>query len=458
MIKLDTNIHGTIKLDDCIKSFDFKDNKLFIHPTKEDGDYLGNLFKLTKEHKNYKYLVGMTYNRLLIYFIDVVVIKEVNVYYAYPKAYIIMNSNITNWNYEILNFKKIRLKSSAIDALQNIEYSKRVLQHIILKENDLIEDKITKKFEISEGKCELNTGYTVNLKDYVTPINIHTDFDIFLNEKKSVYDVYVLVNKINEVFKFIFNRFNISFSSIQLETEKIPILGVFETSPEFKTFPATMFVLNQSNEFISRDINQTLDLILNNFNSLINVVNKEIISYYPKNDEDFHYVDVENFIKVCGTFEREFEDCFPVWLEKKEPNYTFVKEKILNYLDQLDEELKGKKGRARKKISSFRDTISNMNEKLEKRLNYAFDEFAFCLQPRFEDYCKRTELADKTFNEVLSCFANKRNKYVHTFNDLGFSKEEIAGFVVVRELIYCMVLKQAGFTNEEIEQMINIFQ
>ena len=47
---------------------------------------------------------------------------------------------------------------------------------------------------------------------------------------------------------------------------------------------------------------------------------------------------------------------------------------------------------------------------------------------------------------------------MHTFNDMEFTKEEIAGYVFVRELIYCMILKQAKFKKEEIEQMMNIYQ
>ena len=458
MIKLDTNIHGTIKLDDCIKSFDFKDNKLFIHPTKEDGDYLGNLFATPIERKKYEYLVGITYDKHLIYFIDVTVIKQVNIYYGYPKSYIILNNNTINWNYDILEFKKIKLQSSAIDSFQNITYSHDLRQYLVKKEDGANIDNVIKKFEITQGNCELITGYHFLTKDNKARIEIISSLNCDLKRSTSIFNIYKIVNKINEVFNFIFNRSNIAFSSIRLESVPIEVKDSIDSTSESVSFHATIYILNQTNEINTRSINHIINPILNNFNSLMEVVNKEIISYYPKNEKDFHYVDVNKYIKVCGTFEREFDDCFSNYLEINEPDYAFVKKRLLNYLIQLDEELKGENGKARKKISSFRNTITNMNENLEKRLNYAFNEFAYCLQPRFEDYCKRNDLTDKTFKDICSCFANKRNKYVHTFNDLGFSKEEIAGFVVVRELIYCMVLKQAGFTNEEIEQMINIFQ
>lgn len=458
MINLDTYIHGTIKLDDSERPFDFKNNRLIIQPTQEENDYYGNLFTSPKERKKHKCLVGITYDEHLIYFIDVVVVKKVNIYFGYPKAYIILKSNTIDWKYDILNFKKIKLKSNAIDSLQNTTYSHKLRQFFIKKETDSNIDNITKKFEITQGNCELITGYHFITKDNKDRIEITSSLNCSFKESISGFDVYQIVNKINEVFKFIFNRSNIAFSSIKLKSVPIEVKDSIDKTSVPVSFSATMYLLNQTNELNTQNINNTIDPILENFNSLMEVVNKEIISYYPNNDEDFHYVDAYKYIKVCGTFEREFDYCFPDYLEVNEPNYTYVKKRLLNYLIQLDEELKGENGKARNKIKSFKNTITNMNESLEKRLNYAFDEFAFCLQPRFEDYCKRNELSDKTFKDICSCFANKRNKYVHTFNDLGFSKEEIAGFVVVRELIYCMVLKQAGFTNEEIEQMINIFQ
>lgn len=458
MINLNTYIQGTIKLGDCERTFDFKNNKIFIHPTQEEKDYFGNLFTLPREWKKHECLVGMTYDEHLIYFIDVVVVKEVNKYYGYPKAYVISKSNTIDWNYNILNFKKIKLKSNAIDSLQNTAYSHKLKHFLVEKETNTDIGNIIKNFEITQGNCTLITGYDFITENYKDRLEITSSLICSLKESTSLFDIYQIVNKINEVFKFIFNRSNISFSSIKLESVPIEVKDSIDNTLELVSFSATMYILNQTNEIPTRSINHMIDPILNNFNSLMEVVNKEIISYYPKDDNDFNYVDVEKFIKVCGTFEREFNDCFPNYLETKEPNYAFVKEKLLNFLTELDEDLRETNGKSRKKIKSFRNTIEKMNEKLEKRLNYAFDEFAYCLQSRFEDYCKRTEITENTFKDVCNCFANKRNKYVHTFNDLGFSKEEIAGFVVVRELIYCMVLKQAGFTNKEIEQMINIFQ
>ena len=67
---MDTYIHGTIKLDDSERPFDFKNNRLIIHPTQEENDYYGNLFTSPRERKKHKCLVGITYDEHLIYFID----------------------------------------------------------------------------------------------------------------------------------------------------------------------------------------------------------------------------------------------------------------------------------------------------------------------------------------------------------------------------------------------------
>ena len=363
-MKLAANFQGTIKLNDCERSFDFKDDRLFIHPDKGEEDYLDNLFKLSKEQNKHEYLIGKTYDNKLVYFIDVIVVKKINRYYAYPKAYTTVSLQTANWNYNDFCFINIKLKSNAIDSFQNVEYQRKFLQHFLQQESKLSEEKISKKFDITEGKCELDTSYIIRLKD--KPISIYTHLKISLEERKSIYDVYLLVNKINEVFKFIFNRSNIGFSSIQLETEQqqIQTIGKDNNSIEYKSLPAAMFLINQSNDFEARDINQVIEPILQNFNSLINVVNKDIISYYPKNDEDFYYVDVEKFIKVCGTFEREFDYCFPDWIEINEPEYTHVQKKLLNYLGELDSQFKGINSKVRDKIKSFEYTITNMNEKL----------------------------------------------------------------------------------------------
>lgn len=453
---MNTSLRGTIKLDEHVRTFEFKDKILFIHPSKSEYDFFDSLLK--NEHKHYELIIGKTYDNHLIYFLDVTVLNKNDKYYAYPLAYTVINCNTIDWDYDIFNFKDIKLKSNAIDSLQNAEYSHKIKQYFIKNEHDSDIDIIRKGFEITQGKCELVTGYNIISRDIDTSINVSSNLNIILNEETSIYDVYQLVNKINEVFKFVFNRANIAFSSITLETEPKTISNDFDGTTESDTFQATMYILNQTNEFKARNINQIADPILKKFQSLMNVVNKEIISYYPKNDKDFHYVDVEKFIKVCGTFEREFNNCFPDYLEINEPDYAFVKGKLLDYLDQLDKELKGTNGHARKKVSSFKNTIIKMNEKLEKRLKFAINKFSYCLEPRFEKYCNRTRLNDTTFDKICTSFADKRNLYVHTFNDLGFTQEEIAGFVMVREMIYCMILKQAEFTEEEITEMINLFQ
>lgn len=453
---MNTSLRGTIKLDEHVRTFEFKDKILFIHPSKSEYDFFDSLLK--NEHKHYELIIGKTYDNHLIYFLDVTVLNKNDKYYAYPLAYTVINCNTIDWDYDIFNFKDIKLKSNAVDSLQNAEYSHKIKQYFIKNEHDSDIDIIRKGFEITQGKCELVTGYNIISRDIDTSINVSSNLNIILNEETSIYDVYQLVNKINEVFKFVFNRANIAFSSIKLETESIKIMNDFDGTTESDIFQATMYILNQTNEFKARNINQISDHILKKFNSLMKVVNKEIISYYPKNDKDFHYVDVEKFIKVCGTFEREFENCFPKWLPTNETDYDNIKQELIKFLDELDVQFNGKNTKARKAISSFKYTVNNMNEKLEKRLKFAFNKFAYCLKPRFEKYCKNVNLKDTNINKIFSCFANKRNKYVHTFNDLGFTQEEIAGFVIVREMIYCMILKQAEFTEEEITEMINLFQ
>lgn len=453
---MNTSLRGTIKLDEHIRTFEFKDKILFIHPSKSKYDFFDSLLK--NEHKHYELIIGKTYDNHLIYFLDVTVLNKNDKYYACPLAYTVINCNIIDWDYDIFNFKDIKLKSSAIDSLQNAEYSHKLKQYFIKNENDSDIDSIIRKFEITQGKCELVTRYNFISRDINTSINVSSNLNITFNEKTSIIDVYQLVNKINEVFKFVFNRANIAFSSIKLDTEPIKIMDAFDGKTESDTFQATMYILNQPNEFEARNINQIADPILKKFNSLMKVVNKEIISYYPKNDKDFHYVDVEKFIKVCGTFEREFDNCFPKWLPTNETDYDNIKQELIKFLDELDDQFKGKNKKARKAISSFKNTVNNTNEKLEKRLKFAFNKFSYCLEPRFENYCKNVNLKDTNINKIFSYFADKRNKYVHTFNDLGFTQEEIAGFVMVREMVYCMILKQAEFTEEEITEMINLFQ
>ncbi len=451
-----TNLHGIIKINEIERSFDFKDNKIFIHPNKDEDNFFENFFKLSNEKKHFEFLVARTYDNYLIYFIDITVFKEINHYFAYPKSYTIINHNGINWDFNIYDFSKMILKSNAINSLQNNEYSEQIKRSFIKKENRL--ENITKHFTIIQGKCELVTSHIINLQDNILPIEIFTELNICFNKKMPIYDIYILIKKINEVFKFIFNRSEITFSSILLETEPISIYDDFDSENKTCIFQATMYFINQLNEFKERNFSKVAIPILNNFNSLLEVVNKEIISYYPKNDKDFHYVDVEKFIKVCGTFEREFDDCFPKFLINDQSDYHMVKTKLLEFLKTLDSKYKNNNGEARKKIKSFEYTINNMNEKLEKRLKFAYNEFEYCLNPRFKQYCKNNKLNNVSINEIFTNFANKRNQFVHTFKSLGFDIKEIAGFVITRELIYCMILKQAKFTNEEINQLINLYQ
>ena len=453
---MDDIVYGKIMICEQEYSFSFEKAKkfFFVHPIKRLE--ISEFIFLENDEKYYENLIGITYDNHLLYFVDVNLVKmSTGEIYGYPKAFIFLQANLLEWKYNAFKFKAIILKSSAIDSLQSLEYAYKIRQNIMNDES--IDSKcMGKNFEIEYGKCQVKTHSMVIPYEKKFPIKIENCLKIDLNDETEAYDVYILINKINEVFKFIFNRCNIAMSTIKLITETISVKNL-DGNIEEEKFSAHMEYLNQEDEFNGKNINENKEYILNHFQDLIDAVNEEIISYYPKDDEQARYVDNELFIKICGTFEREFELCYPSFLEDTEPVYRMIKQKILDFMTDLDCEYKGKNSEAREKIKSFKNTVEKLNEKLEKRLRYAYSQFEFCLDSKFRMYCRKNNLEEVLPKIIFEEFASKRNQYVHTLKAEKFKREEIVGYLIVRELIYCMILKRAKFSDDEITAMIQSY-
>lgn len=54
-------------------------------------------------------------------------------------------------------------------------------------------------------------------------------------------------------------------------------------------------------------------------------------------------------------------------------------------------------------------------------------------------------------------FSDTRNNMIHTFSNIKFNNENVVGYLMIRNLIYCMILKRANFNNKEIEIMVKTF-
>ena len=157
------------------------------------------------------------------------------------------------------------------------------------------------------------------------------------------------------------------------------------------------------------------------------------------------YVSLESISKDSAAFEAEFDSTYlkgiPCSDERKQ-----IEEEIRNEITPLMENSSGKK----RKI--YKGFIRHLHiESLADKIEYAFKEYMKSIQ------LVKSRLRINYTPEALGEYCSKiRNDVDHGNRIDAISDEVVNSFILLRCLIYAMQLKKAGYSDEEIDGLINL--
>ena len=442
MINLDI-IRGVIKFKKKLRNFDFDHKRLTIYPKiSDDNCYSYDCFNDDKDKGKFNYLVGKTDRNKNIFFIDVEYceLDYNDMYIAFPGAYCISKYIIDDDSFSTKPIANVQLTSTIITSLQynDIQLLKRD------SGTKLFDNEIRNFFPLDNEIAFVETKIDHN------SLNVNTSLIIDYAKPKSLITWYHECLKIIRTFRFLYNRKNVFFDSIDIEFyknfDKHEL--VYNELVEYK-----MYYINKVNEFKYQNLSIVKDTIFNHFNDVYNLLkDKDFYFYYPENDKDNSYIDIKKFIVMCGTFEREFEETFSKSLEDINNTFNIVKKDIISQLEVIQSNYDNHE--KQEEVGNIIQIVERLSKSLASRLNYCYEQFEFVMSERFAYHCKTQNINKCDFMQISRVFGNTRNKMVHTFSNIKFNNQVVVGYLMARDLIYCMILKRANFTDDEIKVMV----
>lgn len=376
--------------------------------------------------------------------------------YAHVPAYIIGTTNNITPLPTCDSFNKIEFSGGCIDSFY--------FPKSIVEENEPFKEKklqITVNFdkqakkEIKLNKDIYSFYSTWNMpitKDINTVLNVESKLTIKFNTLKNIDEVINYYLQVSKFFEFLNNRNYVAFKKIKIYKD---IFLSDSIGARKKT--STIFELNVTQSKQDFDIKPLLNSVKfndieKNYKSLyLHIAKKDFITeYYPDNKNDDSYVDNRKYVQIDSSFESEFNKCFTEFKTEISPYYKIVKEDIKEYLNNKKEITAGKQ---KKYYKYFLKIINNIDGSLEEKVKYTFNEFDNIICSTKKRLLKQYGIEKVTNEQLAEAFANRRNKISHGDEITNFTDKEIISYCLLKICVYCLTFENTGFSKEEIKNL-----
>lgn len=174
--------------------------------------------------------------------------------------------------------------------------------------------------------------------------------------------------------------------------------------------------------------------------------------YYSKNKDDDIAFDHYQFMSTASAFEGQFDLVYPEFKTRKKAKFSEVKNGLLAYIESQKEQ---ENAVGKKYLSSFESMIENCQGTLSEQLNYGLKVFNKAIEKNKQRLFVEFNILNKSNNDIATAFQNKRNSLMHTFLEQRYEPIEIVGYVLVKMLVYCLILKRATLEENEIISIIH---
>lgn len=262
------------------------------------------------------------------------------------------------------------------------------------------------------------------------------------------------VEKFAEIYLWIQNFFEFLNFRKSVFVEEIE-LGTF-TQEERISKRADVHLLHKREiDLDSPDLTIGYYFIEGKLDALLNVLNSEKLNmmFIPVNRKEDNYIDPQKYMLCCSSFESVFNYCFPNKKMEENEKFKDAKMSVVKFIEEKDEEYKGKDGAIRKEYGSLKKIIELTDFSLEQKYRWCLREYSDYIS----DYCERVyqkcNLKQEQIEEIPKLFALKRNILVHS-NIESIEKEDVAAYAIMRYLIYFIILEQIGISKELVKNAV----
>lgn len=457
---------GIITINEIEYSFYYNNKFITVFPKDPTSswDDLEGLFYRAKKVKIFETIYGKSRAGNEIIFLNVK-LKPYGrkILKGFVPAYLISHSNLINApNAE--NFEEIIFRGDVIDKIYSphnlIKKSSYDFEnHVPILEFNSQKD-VKKTTKLNDDSIYLTVKAISSGKDKTYPILLKSELGIKFAIDRNMQEIKDYYKKITQTLSFFFNRRYLKYEKVMLvrtidvkytiqKGDKIE----YETRKEKQIYD---LVINDEykDTFDIGNIAFDTEIFLNTFPKVYNIIDENMFSllYYSKNKDDDIAFDHYQFMSTASAFEGQFDLVYPEFKTRKKAKFSEVKNGLLAYIESQKEQ---ENAVGKKYLSSFESMIENCQGTLSEQLNYGLKVFNKAIEKNKQRLFVEFNILNKSNNDIATAFQNKRNSLMHTFLEQRYEPIEIVGYVLVKMLVYCLILKRATLEENEIISIIH---
>lgn len=456
---------GIITINEIEYNFYYNNKFITVFPKDPTSSWndLEGLFYRSKKEKSFETIYGKLRAGNEIIFLNVK-LKPYGrkILKGFVPAYLISHSNLINApNAE--NFEEIIFRGDVIDKIYSphnlIKKSSYDFEnHVPILEFNSQKD-VKKTTKLNDDSIYLTVKAISSGKDKIYPILLKSELGIKFAIDKNMQEIKDYYKKITRTLSFFFNRRYLKYEEVEL-VRTIDVKHAIQKGDkvEYETIKEKQIydlVINDEykDTFDIGNIVFDTKIFLNAFPKVYNIIDENMFSllYYSKNKYDDIAFDHYQFMSTVSAFEGQFDLVYPEYKTKK-AKFAEVKNGLLTYIESQ----KGKENAVGKKyLSSFENMVEKWEGTLSEQLNYCLKVFNRAIEKNKQRLFVEFNILNKSNNDITTAIQNKRNSLMHTFLEQRYEPIEIVGYVLVKMLVYCLILKRAKLEEKEIISIIH---
>lgn len=300
------------------------------------------------------------------------------------------------------------------------------------------EEKECGVFRYGEIECHIYIRSIAKVKTFSnSPFNSYSEMVFLFSEPLTYGQVEDIFLGTLNCFRYLCRRSNIEFSNVELfcktDDEKRRRFGIYKS-----------LRYDCSEETNSKASGQIIayELVGIKFGYLIQefIDDKMYLNHLPNNFDADHKFGPERMIFDFVAFEREYQNLYPETVVRSE-EFISIKEMVLQAIDELSSDVKGKK---KKSLSSIKRSVSKIENSLGDRIKYVIEDCNEIMMPfLIYNYCKDY---GEDVEQMCDRMNDFRNDCAHGNIMAAFEGTLLIDYNTLECLLYAMRLKALGIS------------
>ncbi len=449
------SVLGKVKIKGKIYSFSLTDNIINLVPHKLKDVYIDLFDNINNNKKNIQIsFEGETNNGYYIKFINIKLRNRGRgCMDAFVPVYILGRENAISPLPKADNIEIIRFKGDVISKFYNynefVKYEKKANGKRSVTVNL---DKSNKKIQFDNFYIEFKVLTKKSKKINEAVFDVESIMDVVFTKPISNTKILEIYLSVLKFYKFIYKRSFLKFSSVELmKKANVNYLDKIKKLPIFYN----MYVANEKD--VENDVYKeslTFSDIDDYFkNIFLKIINTTLeLNYFKESYTKSLSIDQNRYMNLAMNFEKQFNVIHNDKFKSVTNNdYDEVKKLIISTIENIEVKGRGKKDYKQK----FKQQIEKLEGIFEEKIRYSLSEYKECLIDIFNRRLKIDNVKNYKYDEIATTFSKTRNLIAHGEIIEGFSNKEIISFIILYQLLYCMILKSAGIEMVKIKDLLN---